>query len=60
MAQGMPDEVLMNTTLIKELAETAKDAAALQGVLMRIQETPNSTEVRRENEAQTVMVPYIT
>ncbi|KAG7999752.1 Glutathione synthetase [Nibea albiflora] len=45
MAQGVPDEVLMNTALIKELAEAAKDAAALQGVLMRIQETPNSTEL---------------
>ncbi|TMS01560.1 Glutathione synthetase [Larimichthys crocea] len=45
MAQGIPDEVLMNSALMKELAEAAKDAAALHGVLMRIQETPNSTEL---------------
>ncbi|XP_076596737.1 glutathione synthetase [Chaetodon auriga] len=45
MAQGVPDEVMMNTALIKELADVAKDAALLQGVLMRIQETPNSSEV---------------
>ncbi|XP_070825420.1 glutathione synthetase [Chaetodon trifascialis] len=45
MAQGVQDEVMMNTALIKELADVAKDAALLQGVLMRIQETPNSSEV---------------
>lgn len=45
MAQGVPDEVMMNTTLIKELSDVAKDAALLQGVLMRIQETPNSSEL---------------
>nr|XP_046252983.1 glutathione synthetase [Scatophagus argus] len=45
MAQGVPDEVLMNTTLIKELADVAKDAALLQGILMRIHESPNSSEV---------------
>uniref|UniRef100_A0AAQ5XMX2 Glutathione synthetase n=1 Tax=Amphiprion ocellaris TaxID=80972 RepID=A0AAQ5XMX2_AMPOC len=39
MAQGIPDEVLMNTALIKDLADVAKDAALLQGVLMRAQET---------------------
>uniref|UniRef100_A0A8C4F3M0 Glutathione synthetase n=1 Tax=Dicentrarchus labrax TaxID=13489 RepID=A0A8C4F3M0_DICLA len=39
------DEVMMNDTLIKELADVAKDAALLQGVLMRIQETPNSSEL---------------
>ncbi len=49
MAQGIPDEVMMNTNLIKDLADVAKDAALLQGVLMRIQETPNSSEVRDEN-----------
>lgn len=38
----------MNTALIEELADVAKDAALLQGVLMRIQETPNSSEVRSE------------
>ena len=46
MAQGIPNEVLMNTTLVKDLADVAKDAALLQGVLMRIQEKPNSSEVR--------------
>lgn len=45
MAQRIPDEVLMNTELVKHLADVAKDAALLQGVLMRIQETPNSSEV---------------
>ncbi|XP_070766736.1 glutathione synthetase [Enoplosus armatus] len=45
MAQGIPDEVMMNTTLIEYLADVAKDAALLQGVLMRIQETPNSSEL---------------
>lgn len=46
MAQGIPEEVMMNAALIKDLADVAKDAALLQGVLMRIQETPNSSEVR--------------
>ena len=46
MAQGIPDEALMNTALIKHLADVAKDAALLQGVLMRIPEKPNSSEVR--------------
>ncbi|XP_073327287.1 glutathione synthetase-like [Pagrus major] len=45
MAQGIPDEVMMNTSLIQELADVAKDVALLQGVLMRIQETPNSSEL---------------
>uniref|UniRef100_A0A3Q1EHH7 Glutathione synthetase n=1 Tax=Acanthochromis polyacanthus TaxID=80966 RepID=A0A3Q1EHH7_9TELE len=45
MAQGIPDEVLMNTALIKDLADVAKDAALLHGVLMRAQETPNSSEL---------------
>ncbi|KAM6924711.1 glutathione synthetase [Xenentodon cancila] len=45
MAQGIPVEVMMNTALIKELAEVAKDEALRQGVLMRIQETPNSSEL---------------
>lgn len=45
MAQGIPEEVMMNTALIKELADVAKDAALLQGVLMRTQETPNSSEL---------------
>lgn len=45
MAQVVPDELLMNTTLIKDVAEVAKDTALLQGVAMRIQEAPNSSEV---------------
>lgn len=45
MAQGIPDEVMMNAALIKELADVAKDAALVHGILMRIQETPNSSEL---------------
>uniref|UniRef100_A0A671UDV2 Glutathione synthetase n=1 Tax=Sparus aurata TaxID=8175 RepID=A0A671UDV2_SPAAU len=45
MAQGIPDEVIMNTSLMKELADVAKDVALQQGILMRIQETPNSSEL---------------
>lgn len=45
MAQGIPDEVMMNTSLIKDLADVAKDAALLQGAVIRIQETPNSSEL---------------
>ncbi|XP_041656038.1 glutathione synthetase [Cheilinus undulatus] len=45
MAQGIPDEVMMNAALIKELADVAKDEALLQGVLMRTKETPNSSEL---------------
>ncbi|KAI3357189.1 hypothetical protein L3Q82_015652 [Scortum barcoo] len=45
MAQGIPHNVMMNTTLIRDLADVAKDAALLKGVLMRIQETPNSSEL---------------
>ncbi|XP_068187857.1 glutathione synthetase isoform X1 [Antennarius striatus] len=45
MAQPMPDEMLKNTKLINELADVAKDTALLQGVLMRIQETPNLSEL---------------
>ncbi|XP_030590685.1 glutathione synthetase [Archocentrus centrarchus] len=45
MAQGIPDELLTNSDLIKELAEEAKDSALTRGVLMRLQETPNSSEV---------------
>lgn len=47
MAQGIPKEVMMDTALVEELAEVAKDAALLHGVQMRIQETPNSSEVSR-------------
>lgn len=35
----------MDVELVKELAEVAKDAALLHGVQMRIQETPNSSEL---------------
>uniref|UniRef100_A0A665X7F0 Glutathione synthetase n=1 Tax=Echeneis naucrates TaxID=173247 RepID=A0A665X7F0_ECHNA len=45
MAQGIPDHMKMDSTLIKDLADVAKDYALLQGVLMRIQETPNSSEL---------------
>lgn len=45
MAQGIPDEVMMNTALIGELADVAKDAALVHGILMRIKETPNSSEL---------------
>lgn len=45
MAQGIPDKILMNIELIKELADVAKDAALLHGVLMRIKEAPNSSEL---------------
>nr|XP_061826388.1 glutathione synthetase-like [Nerophis lumbriciformis] len=45
MAEGIPKEVLMNTTLINKLAEVAKDAALLHGVIMRANESPNSSEL---------------
>lgn len=45
MASNIPDEVMMDAALIKELVEVAKDAALLQGVLMRTKESPNSSEV---------------
>ncbi|KAM9350570.1 glutathione synthetase-like [Symphorus nematophorus] len=45
MSRGIPHEVMMNTALIKHLAEVAKDTALLHGVLMRIQETPNASEL---------------
>ncbi|KAM4610494.1 glutathione synthetase [Polymixia lowei] len=45
MAQGIADELSMNTTLITDLAALAKDAALLHGVLMRTKETPNSSEL---------------
>ncbi|KAM3617617.1 uncharacterized protein V6R79_008991 [Siganus canaliculatus] len=45
MAHWIPDTVMKNPTLLKELAEVAKDEALLQGVLMRIHETPNSSEL---------------
>ncbi|KAK5923242.1 hypothetical protein CgunFtcFv8_000230 [Champsocephalus gunnari] len=45
MANAIPEKIRMNTTLLEHLAEVAKDAALLKGVLMRIQETPNSSEL---------------
>ncbi|XP_061592815.1 glutathione synthetase [Cololabis saira] len=45
MAQGILAEVMADTALVKELADVAKDEALLKGVLMRIQETPNSSEL---------------
>uniref|UniRef100_A0A672ZNE6 Glutathione synthetase n=1 Tax=Sphaeramia orbicularis TaxID=375764 RepID=A0A672ZNE6_9TELE len=45
MAQGILEEVLMNTALVEDLAEVAKDEALLQGVVMRTRETPNSSEL---------------
>lgn len=49
MANAIPEKIRMNTTLLENLAEVAKDAALLKGVLMRIQETPNSSEVGHEH-----------
>ncbi|KAL1021173.1 hypothetical protein UPYG_G00009750 [Umbra pygmaea] len=42
---GIPEDVLMDTDLIKDLVDVAKDSALLNGVLMRTKETPNSSEV---------------
>ncbi|KAF5901535.1 glutathione synthetase, partial [Clarias magur] len=42
---GIPDELLRNDELIKELEAIAKDSALLHGVLMRTKESPNSSEV---------------
>ncbi|KAI5612498.1 glutathione synthetase isoform X1, partial [Silurus asotus] len=44
-AHGIPEEVLRNEELIKELEAVAKDSALLNGVLMRTKESPNSSEV---------------
>uniref|UniRef100_A0AAY5K4U6 Glutathione synthetase n=1 Tax=Esox lucius TaxID=8010 RepID=A0AAY5K4U6_ESOLU len=41
----IPEDVLMDTDLIKVLVDVAKDSALLNGVLMRTKETPNSSEV---------------
>ncbi|XP_076015443.1 glutathione synthetase [Genypterus blacodes] len=45
MSQVIPEEVLRNETLIAHLADIAADAALLHGVLMRLQESPNSSEL---------------
>ncbi|CDQ68227.1 glutathione synthetase isoform X1 [Oncorhynchus mykiss] len=44
-ANGIPEDVLMDNDLIKDLVDVAKDSALLNGVLMRTKETPNSSEV---------------
>lgn len=44
-APEIPVEVLKNDKLIKQLEVIAKDAALLNGVVMRTTETPNSSEV---------------
>lgn len=44
-SNAVPDDVLMNGALIRDLEAVAKDIALLQGVLMRTKETPNSSEV---------------
>jgi len=43
--QGIPEEILSDTRLITHLAAVAKDAALLNGVLMRTKEEPDSSEV---------------
>ncbi|XP_004070334.1 glutathione synthetase [Oryzias latipes] len=45
MGENIPEEVMKNSALVRELADVAKDEALLQGVLMRIQESPNSSEL---------------
>ncbi|TSS48085.1 Glutathione synthetase [Bagarius yarrelli] len=40
----IPDELLKNEELIKELEAIAKDAALMNGVLMRTKDSPNSSE----------------
>lgn len=42
---GVPEEVMRDLALVRELAEVAKDSALLHGVLMRTKETPNSSEL---------------
>ncbi|XP_076131970.1 glutathione synthetase [Alosa pseudoharengus] len=42
---GIPEHVLRNEFLIKKLEEIAKDAALMNGILMRTKETPNASEV---------------
>ncbi|XP_077433268.1 glutathione synthetase-like isoform X2 [Vanacampus margaritifer] len=45
MAAGIRNELLMNTSLINELAEVAKDSALMHGFLVRLNESLNSSEV---------------
>ncbi|KAG9332589.1 hypothetical protein JZ751_014687 [Albula glossodonta] len=44
-SKPVPEDLLMNGALIKDLEVVAKDIALLKGVLMRTKETPNSSEV---------------
>uniref|UniRef100_A0A8C9TGJ1 Glutathione synthetase n=1 Tax=Scleropages formosus TaxID=113540 RepID=A0A8C9TGJ1_SCLFO len=44
-AEAVPEEVLLNNDLIKELVEVAKDTALLHGLLLRTKESPYSSEV---------------
>lgn len=59
MEQLIPEEVLTNTTVIENLVAVAKDAALQHGVLMRIQEAPNSSEVRSNNTFTNNFSPYM-
>ncbi|XP_034028059.1 glutathione synthetase [Thalassophryne amazonica] len=45
MAKAVPEEILMNPTLIRSLADVAKESALMHGVLLRIKETPSSSEL---------------
>lgn len=49
MSRPTQEELLQNAQLIQDLAAVAKDAALLQGVLMRVQEAPNLSEVSSQN-----------
>ncbi|KAJ8370633.1 hypothetical protein SKAU_G00106610 [Synaphobranchus kaupii] len=44
-SKAVPEDVLMNGALIRDLEVVAKDIALLRGVLMRTKETPYSSEV---------------
>lgn len=45
MAQAILQDMMANAMLVKDLAEVAKDTALLHGVQIRLQESPNSSEV---------------
>ncbi|KAJ8407979.1 hypothetical protein AAFF_G00262070 [Aldrovandia affinis] len=44
-SKAVPEDVLMNGALIKDLEAVAKDTALLHGLILRTKETPNSSEV---------------
>ncbi|KAJ8408044.1 hypothetical protein AAFF_G00262720 [Aldrovandia affinis] len=44
-SKAVPEDVLMNGALIKDLEAVAKDIALLHGVIMRTKDAPNSSEV---------------